>query len=474
MNHKKPNLLFVFTDQQRWCDLGCYGSKEVISPNLDRFAETAAVVDCCISNSPLCVPVRGTILTGYMPNRHRAATNDLPIRRDITAISNILEENNYHTGYIGKWHLTGIPRDQSVPRENRFGFSEWKVNNCNHNYFDWGYYDEDNHYHQEDTYEPVKLTDLALDFLSRSKNQDNPFALYLSWSTPHNPYHLMPEKYLDLYNDKNVTLRKNVQDTMDMLHALPNHKLGTKEYGRDFIEDIYRGYYGHITALDEQFGRLADYLDDNGLSEDTIVVFTSDHGDMLGSHRFIDKQLPYDESVRVPLIVRWKGKTVKGYLNEIASLVDMPETLLSMMGLSFPEKRDGVDLSPMFLENKPGLDNAYIASHVPCHNASVRPYDAWRALRSKDYLYAREAHTDCTFLFDIKNDPYQLNNLKDDVKYKDIISALKSQLDIKAKSYDDAVLDWKEFIVNNNLIDEWNKSQEYFGLPLFETGKLAW
>jgi arylsulfatase A-like enzyme len=368
--------------------------------------------------------------------------------------------------------LTGVPRDQSVPREKRFGFSEWKVNNCNHDYLNWSYYDEDNILHPENIYEPVRLTDLALDFLNRGK--ENPFALYLSWSTPHNPYHLMPQKYLDMYKDRPVTLRENVQETMDMLCGLPGGRLGTKEYGREFIEDIQRGYYAHITAIDEQFGRLVDYLENAGLSEDTIIVFTSDHGDMLGSHRYIDKQLPYDESIRVPLIVRWKGKTVKGYLNEIASLVDMPETLLSMMGLSFPEKRDGVDLSPMFLENRPGLESAYAASHVPCHNATVRPYDAWRALRTKDYLYAREAHTDCTFLFDMKNDPYQLNNLKDDIRYKDIILKLKAELDEKAKSYDDAVMDWKEFLTVNDLIEEWDKSQKYFGLPSFETGRLAW
>ena len=475
MNHKKPNLLFVFSDQQRWCDLGCYGNKDVITPNFDRFSETAAVVGCCMSNAPLCVPVRGTLITGYMPNKHRAATNDLPIRHDITAISGVLEENGYHTGYIGKWHLTGVPRDQYVPSEKRFGFSEWKVNNCNHDYLNWSYYDENNVLHPETVYEPVKLTDLSLDFLRRNKN--DPFALYLSWSPPHSPYHHMPQKYLDIYKNKSLALRENVQDKIDMLHSElidGRQKLTTKEYGRDFIEDLYRGYYAHITAIDEQFGRLIDYLDSAGLSEDTIIVFTSDHGDMLGSHRFIDKQLPYDESARVPLIVRWKGKTVKGYIDEIASLVDMPETLLSMMGLSFPEKRDGVDLSPMLLENKPGLDCAYIASHVPCHNVSVRPYGAWRALRTKDYLYAREAHTDCTFLFDMKNDPYQLNNLKDDAKYKEIIAGLKLRLDEKARSYGDAVVDWQEFLLMNDLVAEWDKSQEYFNLPLFETGRLMW
>ena len=475
MKNTKPNLLFVFSDQQRWCDLGCYGNKEVISPNFDRFAENAAVVDCCMTNAPLCVPIRGTLITGYMPNRHRAATNDLPIRHDIKDISCVLRENGYNTGYIGKWHLTGVPRDQYVPVEKRFGFSEWKINNCNHDYLNWSYYDEDNALHPETAYEPAKLTDLALDFLRRSPG--GPFALYLSWSPPHSPYHHMPQKYLDIYKDKPVTLRENVQDTMDMLHGEPfegGHRLTTKKQGKNFIEELYRGYYGHITAIDEQFGRLVDYLDENNLSEDTIVVFTSDHGDMLGSHRYIDKQLPHEESSRVPLMVRWEGKTVKGYLNEIASLVDMPETLLSMMGLSFAEKRDGVDLSPMFLENGPGLECAYIANHVPCHNAAVRPYGAWRALRTKDYLYAREADTDCTFLFDMKNDPYQLNNLKDDVKCKDIISKFKIQLDQKAKSYGDAVVDWKEFIMTNDLVGEWDKSQKYFGLPLFESGKLAW
>ncbi|MCL2814780.1 MAG: sulfatase-like hydrolase/transferase, partial [Oscillospiraceae bacterium] len=377
--------------------------------------------------------------------------------------------------YIGKWHLTGVPRDQYVPRERRFGFSEWKVNNCNHDYLNWNYYDEDNTLHPETTYEPVKLTDLALDFLRR--NKEGPFALYLSWSTPHNPYFHMPQKYLEMYKDKPVTLRENVQDTMDMLHAEPfgeGYKLTTIEKDKNFIEEMYRGYYGHISALDEQFGRLADYLDENNLSENTIVVFTSDHGDMLGSHRFIDKQLPHEESARVPLIIGWKGKIIKGYLNEIASLADLPETLLSMMELSFGEKRDGSDLSPMLLEAKPGPGCAYIAGHVPCHNAAVRPYGAWRALRTADYMYAREADTDCTFLFEMKKDPYQKNNLKDDPKYKDEITRLKSQLDQKAKSYGDAVLDWREFLDVNGLVGEWDKSQQYFNLPLFESGKLSW
>ncbi|MCL2160159.1 MAG: sulfatase-like hydrolase/transferase, partial [Oscillospiraceae bacterium] len=170
MNNKKPNIVFVFSDQHRWCDLGCYGNKEVQSPNFDRFAEGAAVVDCCVSNAPLCVPIRGTLLTGYMPNTHRAATNDLPIRHDIKDISCVLKQNGWHTGYIGKWHLTGVPRDQYVPKEARFGFSEWKINNCNHDYQNWSYYDEDNILHPETTYEPIKLTDLALDFLQRNKS----------------------------------------------------------------------------------------------------------------------------------------------------------------------------------------------------------------------------------------------------------------------------------------------------------------
>jgi len=276
-----------------------------------------------------------------------------------------------------------------------------------------------------------------------------------------------------MYRDRPITLRPNVGDTVADLRVREWGYVDTEDMDRNYIEEIHRGYYAHITALDEQFGRMMDKLDEMGIAEDTIVVFTSDHGDLLGSHGFTDKQYPHDESVRVPLLLRWKGKVKAGYYDEIASLVDLPETLLSMMGCSFAEKRDGEDLSKMFLEGAPGLDAAYIASHVCSHVAATRPYDAWRGLRTKDYMYAREAHNDCAFLFDMKKDPYQMNNLARNPEYAPLVAEFKKRLNEKADSYGDAVVDWKEFLLRNNLVEVWDASQKWFRQPLFETGKVA-
>lgn len=142
---QNPNILFLFSDQHRWCDLGCYGNDQIISPNLDAFAQKAIRFNNCISNSPVCVPARGSLLTGLFPLRHGAVSNDLPMRKDVESISHVLAREGYHTGYIGKWHLAGIPRDQYIPEgKGRFGFKEWKVANCNHDYMNAYYYDEEN------------------------------------------------------------------------------------------------------------------------------------------------------------------------------------------------------------------------------------------------------------------------------------------------------------------------------------------
>ena len=131
---KTQNLLFVFSDEHRKHDLGCYGNTIVKTPNLDRLAEEGLCFSHCVSNSPVCVPARGSLLTGLFPQKHGAFTNDLAIHSDCISIANVLNDAGYHTGYIGKWHLAGIPRDQFITEERRLGFKEWKVANCNHDY----------------------------------------------------------------------------------------------------------------------------------------------------------------------------------------------------------------------------------------------------------------------------------------------------------------------------------------------------
>jgi arylsulfatase A-like enzyme len=451
----RPNLLFVFSDQHRWCDLGCYGNPEVFSPHLDRFSSEAIRFENCISNSPVCVPARGSLLSGLYPLRHRAITNDLPIRTDLASIAFPLNQAGYQTGYIGKWHLGGVPRDRYIPKEERLGFQEWKVCNCSHAYQNAYFFDEENRRVEVEGYEPVAQTSLAVDFIHRQSG--HPWGLVLSWGPPHDPYFEIPQPYLDRYSNHFLHLRENVQD-----FAILNQQISLT---RDQIRDNYRGYYAHITALDEQFGRLLLALEETGQDKNTLVVYTSDHGDMLGSQGLTNKQLPYEESIHVPLLARLPGVTRMGVTDELISLVDLPVSLLSILGFELPGLPDGRDLSCLFTQvGVKGLDACYIVEYTACHQAVARGEREWRGLRTPRYTFARSAIDDGFLLTDHITDPYQLHNLVHQPQFQALRTELSKMLDAYILRHD-ALLPWDELICAFGLKDEWNRSQAYFGMP---------
>lgn len=455
---EKPNILFVFGDQHRWSDLGCYGNKQVKTPNFDKFAKMAIRVNGCISNSPVCVPARGSILTGLFPQKHGALTNDLAIDYDVTSIADVLNDTGYHTGYIGKWHLCGIPREQFIDKERRLGFKEWKVANCNHNYLKCYYDDEDNNRHLVDGYEPEMWGELAIDFINRN-NSDKPWALYLSFATPHGPHNIIKQEYLDIYKDIEIELPPNVEDSIMI------NKQKTMSKQKQIIEA--KGYYGHITAIDKQFGILLDLLKDTNQLDNTIIVYTADHGEMLGSHGLTDKQLPYEESIRVPLIVYWKGHTIAGQTNELIGLTDLPVSILGMINEKFPDDIDGKDLHNIFTDTQAkGLDECYIFDLYPCHNAFKRGSSEWRGIRSKQYTYAKTAANEW-LLFDNAKDPYQMNNLINNHEYKRIKEDLYNKLD-EFINANDKMLTGDDYIRYSGRVDEFNQSQIYFGFDPIE------
>lgn len=453
-----PNILFVFSDQHRWCDLGCYGNADVRSPHLDAFAQEAVRCNECISNSPLCVPARGSLLTGLFPLRHGAVSNDLPMRQHVTSIGATLAQAGYHTGYIGKWHLAGVPRDQCIPQgPGRFGFTEWKVCNCAHNYMDAYYDDEANNRIRIDGYEPVTQTDLAMDFIDRNRGRQ-PWALVLSWGPPHDPYFALPERYLHQGADRGVHLRPNVPEVIRAAR--------TRTLSREDIAKHHRGYFGHIAALDEQFGRLVATLQETGQLKDTIVVYTSDHGDMLGSQGLTNKQLPYEESIRVPLLVSWPGHTFTGTSDGLIGLVDLPVSLLGLAGVSAPDDTDGRDLHALFVDPAAkGREACYIFDLIPCHQAAARGGTEWRGLRTERYTFARSAADEGFVLFDNRDDPFQMRNLVDAPAHAPLQQELRAQLDGLIARHD-ALLPWEALIRRYGLTDAWNRSQAYFKLPL--------
>jgi arylsulfatase A-like enzyme len=450
---ERPNLLFVFSDQHRWCDLNAYGNAQVISPHLDQFAAQAVQFENCISNSPLCVPSRGTMLTGLYPLAHGAAGNDLPMFDHVETFGNVLANHGYHTGYIGKWHLAGIPRDQFIPAGRRHGFKEWKTANCTHDYLHSYYYDEENVRHPIEGYDAVEFTNLALDFIER--NNGKPWSLVLSWGPPHDPYHHVPQSYLDLYKDTEIELRGNVGERA----VLVRDKI---DWDRETIRRNLQGYYAHITALDEQFGRLLRKLEQTGQLERTIIVYTSDHGDMLGSHGLTNKQLPYEESIKVPLLVYWQGKTIAKRRTELISLVDLPVSLLGLMGYRFSGQVHGQDFSPLFTdEHAEGASSCYIFDLTACHQSSARGTPEWRGIRTSRYTYAKTVHDDGWLLYDNLADPLQLNNLIQDPEMRQVRAELNLLLDEYIAKYD-GFAPWSELAETFGLEEAWEESEAYF------------
>lgn len=456
---QSPNLLFIFTDEHRKFDLGCYGNNDVMTPNIDRLASNGARFENCVSNAPVCVPARGSLLTGLCAQKHGAYTNDLEIRYDAESMADVLNNAGYHTGYIGKWHLCGVPRNQFIDADRRLGFTEWKVANCNHNYKKCYYDDENNGRHFVDGYEPEIFGQLAADFLDRNMNSEQPFALFLSFASPHEPHLIVGEEYLKMYENKTVSERPNVPDDI----MVTFNKSITKEENLASL----KGYYAHITAIDRQVGILTEKLRDKGLLDNTLVVFTADHGSMIGSHGRVHKQLPYEESCAVPLILSMNGYIPAGTNDTMIGLTDLPVTVAGLLGLKFSHDTDGLDLSSSIIGNEPGPDSCYMYDLYPCHQAYDSGLSAWRAIRTKKYTYAMFGTGEDWLLFDNENDRYQLNNLIDTEAAEGIKSELRRELTAYVEKYD-GFMDGNAYIRFSNRVDDFNKSQKYFNRPALE------
>ncbi|MGC9454507.1 MAG: sulfatase family protein [Phycisphaerae bacterium] len=433
-----PNVLFVFTDQMRGSAMGCAGEPNVRTPELDRFASEAVRFTHAYCNSPLCTPSRGTILTGTYPIRHRAATNDLPVATDLPAMGRLFRDAGYATGYVGKWHLDGVPRDKfTPPGERRLGFDFWAVHECTHNYLNSFYYTDSPEPIPIDGYEPITQTDLAERFIR--DNAGRPWCLALSYGPPHYPYRKLPRKYLDMYPPASLELPESVPAG------------SAEEARRD-----YSGYLAHITALDEQFSRLMRLLEELDLVEDTLVIFTSDHGDMLHSHGLTGKQQPWEESIRVPLLMRLPGRLSAGNVNdELIALVDVLPTILGLVGLEVPSQVQGMDLSATALGQSPGRQDVLLEDACACDESWLAGRPVWRGLRTGRHTYARTPDGPWV-LYDNVSDPGQSHNLLDDPSGEALRVELDELLQRRLGEVGDELLPWDETLRRRGLVELWN------------------
>ncbi len=423
------NLLFVFADQMRGMDMGCAGNAQVRTPTTDRLAREGLRLTHCFATTPVCCPNRAVLWTGTFPTTNRVPANDLPLSTDLPSLGTIVKAAGYRTGYVGKWHLDGIPRAKfTPPGPRRQGFDFWAAYNCAHDYFRTKYYRYTPELITAPGYEPQVQTDLALEYLDGQSAQQ-PFCLALSWGPPHDPYDQVPEEYRALYDPQTLTLRPNVQpDSANPLAA-------TLECCRATAD-----YYAAITALDDQLARLLDRLEQRNLSANTIVVFTSDHGDMLWSHGWMKKQSPYEESIRVPLLVRWPEHVTAGATADVLiSTVDILPTLLGLLGLDPPVTIEGRNLSAQLLSKTADVPSSVLIASYLSHDEQVGR-TPW-------------------LLFDNREDPYQLHNLVHSAAYQQTLKEHRQMLTGWLERTHDPFLPGEEFLESLGLGELWRERE---------------
>ena len=394
-----PNLLFVLADQWRGSAFG-FGTDQVIrTPNFDSLAKQGANWTRAYATNPVCSPNRSCILTGRYPHQTGMVHNGLQLPPTEVCWPESFRSAGYKTHYIGKWHLDGPYKPGFVPQGGRRrGFQTFEGFNGGHVYHQhWGY-DNDGHPlsyptlgREEPYYEPAAQTDLAMKFMR--ENKDSPFACYLSWGPPHGP--MQPPRSHDLYEPGDIVLRENVPDE--------RHR---------YAKSLLARYYGLCESLDHQMGRLLRFLYLEGLTANTLLIFTSDHGEMGGSHGRFHKGHPEDESLRVPLLMRLPGRIPAGYeAKTLIGTVDLMPTLLSLCGLSVPDTCVGRDLSAV-AKKRLGSGNA--VESVYCEGQIDHRRNAWRAIVTKRFKLIVGGHKGAIAnrrFHNLDKDPFERRNV---------------------------------------------------------------
>jgi arylsulfatase A-like enzyme len=443
---RRPNLVYVFADQLGYQHCGYTGNPKARTPRLDALAREGTSFRQMVVNQPVCSAYRATLMTGLYTTSHGLVINELRLRTDHDCLGHGLTRAGYQTAYIGKWHLYANelgnhfdPKNSFVPRgPNRLGFDGlWAAYNFHHENYGTYYHTEspEKVFYGQGVYEPDAQTGLAIDWL-RQARRDQPFAMFLSWGPPHDPWNdgNTPEAARRQFEGVEFPNPPNYRDENDP-YADDGGRLKPGE--RRQLEAWRRNYYAQTTSLDDNLGRLLDALDAAGLRDDTIVIFTSDHGEMFGAHGRRAKNIFYEEAARVPFVVRWPSHVPAGATRDtLLSAVDLQPTLLSLLGLPVPKAAEGQDLSHRFL-GQPGPEPEAVLMQGTGAVAAWQDGFEWRALRDARYTYAVYRRDRSELLFDHQADPHQLRNLVDDPAHRDALERLRRGLRERMEAIDD-------------------------------------
>ena len=405
---RRPNILYVFSDMQRATSMACYGDPNVHTPALDGFAGQGARLDAAMSNTPVCCPHRASLMTGLYAHHHGVASNGVRFTRHARGFAEQFRDAGYVTGYAGKWHMpAGYGSEDSMP----LGFPADQIGEKGKSAS--GHFvsvkSRDAHGREVETmvYKPTLLTDRTVRFIEEKSRGDKPWLFVLSWLPPHGPYKAPPE------------FRKHYEGRLQLAPNVPDGR--PKEFASASLPD----YYGMVESLDVEFKRILEALDRAGVAEDTIVCYSSDHGDMLGSHGYRAKRWPHEASARVPLLIRYPRAIRPGQvINDPFSTIDVHPTLAALAGVKPASGIDGVDYSPLLTGkiSRPPRDYVYLEMAY-----AYVPWPGWRALRTREFSYARTVKGPW-LLTNVIKDPHQLKNLVDDRASRALLEEMDKRL----------------------------------------------
>ncbi|HWL53360.1 MAG TPA: sulfatase-like hydrolase/transferase [Chthoniobacteraceae bacterium] len=393
---KQPNVIFFFTDQQRWDSTGLHGNPLGLTPNLDRVARENLHISRCFTPQPVCTPARACLQTGRYATATGCTRNGRRLPVTLPTLASCFQSAGYATGYVGKWHLAGAdsPRGPVAP-DRRGGYETWLGANALESVSDAYHcrvYGQSGEEVLLPGYRVDALTDAAIRYVE--KQRDHPFLLFLSFLEPHQQNHRddfpAPTGYTERYQG-----RWTPPDLQALGGSTARH-LG--------------GYWGMVRRLDEAYGRLLDALRSLGLLENTIVVFTSDHGCHFRTRNAEYKRSCHEASIRVPGVISGPGFKGRGEFAGLVSLIDLMPTVLDAAGVPVPEGLDGRSLLPVLRGEAPPAEALYVQITERGVGRCVRTgrwkYCVWGEGSESDQA---SRYTE-THLYDLEADPYELDN----------------------------------------------------------------
>ncbi|MEF9960998.1 MAG: sulfatase-like hydrolase/transferase [Niameybacter sp.] len=420
----RPNIIFYFSDQQRWDTVGCYGQKLDVTPHLDQLAKEGIKFEYAFTCQPVCGPARSCLQLGQYATNTGCFTNGIAPDFTRKMLADYFNEAGYETAYVGKWHLAtdeSIGEDYvttAIPEGRRGGYKDYWMASDVLEFTSHGYngyvFDKENQKREFIGYRADCINNYAIDYI-RNKQTDDPFFLFISQIEPHH------------------------QNDRDRYEGPDGSKARFKDYEKpgDLAENkgdwkmSYPDYLGCCHSLDKNVGRLVETLKEKGIYENTIIIYTSDHGSHFKTRNSEYKRSCHEGCIRVPLIVHGPGFKGGKVINELVSLIDLPPTLLECAQIEVPEAFEGHSIRPLTQGQMSGWQEDVFLQ--------ISESQIGRAIRTKQYKYAIRAQGDpwkvpseTTFyedyLYNLEEDPHEQNNLIEVAAYEGVREKLRERM----------------------------------------------